>query len=228
MAEADPEILDFEGDQLGFVFPVYAWSVPPIVERFVNRLSPDFIRDVNNREIPVWMVCTCGDDIGRTDKRMEKILERKGLKMKGAWSVIMPNTYVLLPGFDVDPTELEQKKLKEAEPRITEISKAIRQKKFTVDVTRGTMPRIKTNLIFPLFRRYGINPQKWHWNSRCIKCNKCESVCPVGNIEMKEGHPLWHNKCISCLACYHHCPTHAINYGKITRNKGQYFCKIEN
>ncbi|MCI7256823.1 MAG: ferredoxin, partial [Prevotella sp.] len=26
-----------------------------------------------------------------------------------------------------------------------------------------------------------------------------------------------------CLSCYHHCPHHAINYGNITKKRGQYF-----
>ena len=49
----------------------------------------------------------------------------------------------------------------------------------------------------------------------------------VGNIELKEKLPSWKHdgSCTCCLSCYHHCPVHAINYGAITRRRGQYYFK---
>lgn len=38
--------------------------------------------------------------------------------MNAAYSLQMPNTYVSLPGFDVDSTELTNKKLKETEAQL--------------------------------------------------------------------------------------------------------------
>jgi len=35
--------------------------------------------------------------------------------------------------------------------------------------------------------------------------------------------PVWGMDCTSCLACYHVCPQHAVQYGKRTKDKGQYF-----
>jgi ferredoxin len=45
----------------------------------------------------------------------------------------------------------------------------------------------------------------------------------VDNIQCTP--PIWlHNgRCTSCLACYHYCPVHAINYGRITRKRDQYY-----
>ena len=34
---------------------------------------------------------------------------------------------------------------------------------------------------------------------------------------------VWGMDCTSCLACYHVCPQHAVQYGKRTKDKGQYF-----
>ncbi|MFW5518323.1 MAG: ferredoxin, partial [Segatella copri] len=36
---------------------------------------------------------------------------------------------------------------------------------------------------------------------------------------------LHHKDCLTCFTCYHHCPHHAIEFGKQTRKKGQYFFK---
>jgi ferredoxin len=57
----------------------------------------------------------------------------------------------------------------------------------------------------------------------CIKCGKCEKVCPVDNIQGTPPEWLHNGRCTSCLACYHYCPVHAINCGKRTRKRDQYF-----
>ena len=59
-----------------------------------------------------------------------------------------------------------------------------------------------------------------------IKCGLCSKVCPVKNIDFKNDNiPSWkHNgQCLTCFACYHHCPNHAIEFGRQTQKKGQYY-----
>lgn len=48
-------------------------------------------------------------------------------------------------------------------------------------------------------------------------------ISAVGNIMMMGRKPVWGMDCTSCLACYHVCPQHAVQYGKRTKDKGQYF-----
>ena len=221
-----PEEVLFEGSQLGFVFPVYSWGVPPLVLNFIRRLSDSFCGIIKTHLIPVWAVCTCGDDTCLTPEMLKKELEAKGLNMSGAWSVTMPNTYVLLPGFDVDSQEVCANKLEYAQIRVDEIGRQIKSANWKIDVIRGKFPWLKSHLIYPLFSRWGINTSRWHWASSCIGCGRCAAVCPVRNIEISEGHPKWDIRCVSCLACYHICPVHAVAYGKITRMKGQYTCPL--
>jgi len=62
----------------------------------------------------------------------------------------------------------------------------------------------------------------------CIACGRCQQVCPTGDLQLDDqGRPSWSHdgSCTCCLACYHHCPRHAINYGSITRRRGQYYFK---
>lgn len=209
---------------VGFVFPVYSWGVPPIVLDFISRIKDDTIAELIEKKVNIWVVMTCGDEVARAPEMIEESLRRKGLSMKGVWSVIMPNNYVLLPGFGVDPKDIEEKKLSDAPLRIREVSDHIKARQWRHDVTIGKSPDLKTKLVYPLFKRWGVFPKKWKFTDDCISCGKCEKICPVGNIKLHDGKPVWGKECISCVACYHICPKNAIQYGSFTKGKGQYFC----
>lgn len=220
--ETKPDNLEVEGERILFVFPVYSWGVPPLVSKFIKELGSEFWLKVSGQGMDVDCVMTCGDEVALAPEMFRNDMRNFGLNVNSIWSVIMPNNYVLLPGFDVDPHELEQKKLKECEPRILEITEGLRRGGKREDVTRGSYPWVKTKLVFPLFKKWGVFPKKWHYTSSCISCGKCEKICPLLNVTMREGHPKWGNKCCSCLGCYHICPVHAVEYGKETGKKGQY------
>lgn len=212
-----------EGDSIGFVFPVYAWGVPPNVVSFIKNLHYGFWDSVKIRQLPVWIVMTCGDEVAMAPEMIEKLLIKVGVKPESIWSVIMPNNYVLLPGFDVDSKELEQKKLAASADRIREIVSGIRSRRSCVDVTRGSLPGLKSRLVYPLFKKWGISSGKWHGTNACVGCGICVKSCPQNNIILNDaGMPVWGDNCCSCLACYHSCPRHAVEYGKETRRKGQY------
>lgn len=221
--DAMSESISDSDTSVGFVFPVYAWGVPPIVLDFIKQLPDSFFDSIRKRGLPVWAVATCGDETGNAIEMLRNDLAKREVELRAAWSVIMPNVYVLLPGFGTDPKPLEEKKLHEAVGRIAHIGECIREGRWETDLTLGSWPRLKTAVVFPLFRRWGVNTKKWHYTDGCIGCGRCARECPVGNITMKDGHPVWGSDCTSCCACYHCCPTHSANYGKITLRQGQFF-----
>ena len=220
------EEMEFSGESLGFVFPIYSWGIPPLIEEFMQSLADGFCRHVSAQGAKIWMVCTCGDEVALAPEMMKKALENRGLTLHGCWSVIMPNNYVLLPGFNVDKKKVEIAKLEAAPKRLKEIAAMIAASDMRTDVVRGSNPRLKSRLIYPLFKKWGIFPSRWHWTEECVGCEKCAAVCPVGNITMRGSHPRWGENCVSCLACYHNCPTHAVAYGNATQSKGQYVCPL--
>lgn len=213
-----------QGERVGFVFPVYSWGVPPLIIEFIDRLGEEFWKMVNKRNVPVWVVMTCGDEVALAPEMISKAFLVHGVEVESIWSVIMPNDYVLLPGFDVDSKELENEKLAAAPGRLEEIANGIIEGRRTIDVTRGSLPWIKSRIVYPLFKKWGISPRQWHATDACINCGICAKRCPNINITLDNGrHPQWGLDCCSCLACYHSCPEHAIEYGKATRKKGQYY-----
>lgn len=202
---------------IGLVFPVYAWGIPKVVEEFVRK---------SNRvgsETYLYTVMTCGDDMGYADKVLEATLRSIwGRTFDAIFSVQMPNTYVCLPGFDVDSNELCKAKLAKEQNTVKEIAACISERKVVCRITRGSFPWTKTYVIRPLFNRYLLTDKYFHVDaSRCISCGRCRKSCPVGNILLDEV-PVWQSHCVGCLACYHACPYHAINFGNKTQKKGQY------
>lgn len=200
-----------DGESLGLVFPVYAWGLPKIVA--------DFLMNISIGDRYVWAVMTCGDDMGYADNVLEKIIRRN---VDAAFSVQMPNTYVCLPGFDVDAPELAAKKLRETAERLPSISERIKAKETCRELTRGGAPWLKTYVLRPLFNKFLVTDKFFKTNVDCNACGLCAKRCPVADIELCGGQPLWrHKNCTGCLRCFHNCPKRAIEWGKYTKGKGQ-------
>ncbi|MBQ8519889.1 MAG: EFR1 family ferrodoxin [Bacteroides sp.] len=205
-----------KGEKVGFVFPVYGWEPPKIVLDCIRKMqmdAPDYL----------YFVCTCGDDVGKTPKVFDTAIRAKGWKCVAGFSVTMPDTYVCLPGFDVDDEATLKLKLDNAKARVAyigeELDRGVRMQKY--DCYEGPLPYTKTYVLGGLFRTFLMSPKPFKATDACISCGLCEKHCPVHNIKV-DGKPQWGDNCTMCLACYHACPHHAIEYGKRTKNKGQY------
>lgn len=206
-------------EMVGFVFPIYSWGIPPLVLKYISELPAELLRDKY-----IWAVCTCGDEAGVAMKKLSRFVNKiAGKPIDAMYSLIMPNNYVLLPGFSVDTAEVAESKLQHAPERISVIASQIKHRLTGVnDVHTGSMPALRS-MVWLLFVRWGINPKKWHASDACIGCGKCAKVCPCANITYDDAsRPVWGNECASCCACFHVCPTRAIDYGSITKDKKQY------
>ena len=205
-----------EGEALGFVFPVYSWGPPEIVLRLVASLQ------LTTKPTYVYFICTCGDDTGKTADIFCEAIKARGWKCDAGFSVTMPNTYVCLPGFDVDSPEVQKRKIVAAAKRVLDLSSRIKARDKGFDCHEGGVPRLKSYAIRPLFNKLLVDAKRFQVTGDCISCGKCIRACPTRNIKWSDGRPAWGDDCTMCLACYHHCPKHAIEYGSQTKNKGQY------
>lgn len=207
-----------DADNVVWVFPAYAWGVAPVMRRFIETVSaPDSWLSARHH-----MVVTCGDDIGLTHRQWRRLMQARRWHDYGAYSVIMPNTYVLFPGFDVDSKHIEQQKLTSAEDRVNSIADMISCGFCGDDVVEGMAAWLKSAVVHPLFVRFAMDPTPFHATDACSGCGKCALSCPMHNIMLSNGRPQWGTDCAMCLRCYHGCPAHAVAYGGITRGKGQY------
>lgn len=220
-AEQQYEFTLTEGESLGFVFPTYSWGPAPVMVEFARRIKINDYRD----DTFCYMVTSCGDDIGLSVDVWKKALGN--ITCNAAYSVQMPNNYILLPGFDIDSKELENDKKRKAVERVEFIADSIKRLVHTTDVVEGSFAWLKTRIIYPLFSRYSMSDKKFTVDSdKCTRCRVCVKNCPMQNISMNDNStPQWHGNCAMCLACIHRCPARAIEYARATQKKGRYFFK---
>ena len=204
-------------EKVFFVYPIHSWGPAVPVMRFIARLKLE-----NYQHQPIYSVSTCGDECGHANRLFEKALFKRHLVLKAAYSVMMPNNYILLPGFNVDSKTVEKIKLGQAPQRLAEVIKAIQEGSLSDLYHKGGMPWIKTYLVYPLFANLAIGKNSFRVTDACISCGLCERICPTRTISMREGKPVWADTCVQCVACIHRCPVRAIEYGKETIKKGRY------
>ena len=229
------------GELVVWVFPIYAWAPPYMVLRFIRKVK--FLHGEDARH---FMVCTCGDDIGRADDRWREAIGRRQWTPLGAFSVQMPNTYVAMKGFDTDPADVAAAKLAAMPARVAAIADAIRRNYSRSDVVRGSWAWLKTNVVYPWFRAFKMNPARFSVDpARCTRCGLCARSCPMLNITLATPSsapaagvwgggfpaavtktPQWGPACTLCLRCYHSCPVHAIDWGAATAAKGQWRLEV--
>lgn len=213
-----PESVEIKpGERVVWCFPVYSWGVPPVVIKWMRAVAPALKGSGRH-----YAVMTCGDDTGDTPGQWRRLIKKLGFEPSTAYSVQMPNTYVLMKGFDTDPAELASEKLAAAPARVKHIAGCISGDVPGDQCVRGSWAWFKSAVIYPWFVRYAMSPRPFHPTPQCVGCGLCARTCPLNNITMQKQRPVWGENCALCLRCYHICPHHAVAYGKATTNKSQY------
>ena len=198
-----------EGEKLGFVFPVYFYTVSDPVLELVRNLA------VENAGF-VYAVIPCGASIGAAGGFLKSELKKRGLELQRVDALVVPDGALIF--YDIDPPEKMKQQLEAAARELVSIKQAI-------DRREGN--RIKES---PVAGRIGLaayhacmSTKAFYADEKCIGCGKCTSICPSGAIEMVGGRPAWtKGKCLKCCGCINRCPVSAIQYGKKTASRGRY------
>ena len=215
-------------ERIGFCFPTHGWQVPKIVRNFIRSLK------LNVDSNFCWALTTCGDNMGEAMTILNRDLATcddlrrqsgEPLQAESVFSIIMPESYVCLPFMKTDPEDKEAMKLDVARHQLSHIINMIKERRRGVEeLDKGATPRLYSYVIGEYFNRNMVNDKKFTVDTdKCILCGKCQQICSVDNIQGTPPAWLHNGQCTSCLACYHYCPVHAINYGRITKKRDQYY-----
>lgn len=198
-----------------FVTPTYSWQIPRVFADFLRSGWFSGCRDA-------YFVMTCGEDIGNAPQENRRLCQQIGLTYRGTLSVVMPENYIAM--FAVPGEEEARRIVEAARPVLEQGSVWIRERAPFPPQKASLLDRLKSGPVNVLFYRFNVRSKPFRVSKSCVSCGKCQQVCPLGNIQLREGKPVWGRRCTHCMACICLCPVEAIEYGRSSQGKPRYQC----
>lgn len=193
---------EFEDDCIGIVFPVYGLCVPPYIEEYLRKLSVtcNYLFAIATYGFFSGAICGQINSISLKNHRNFDYIN----KLKMAENCITFSDMAKQKG----DSEKQHKALKQIIEDIKARKKYIRPDSILGKIT--TSQHLK-NYEFPT--GVGIT-EEITIGDACVGCGICEKVCPMNNINIKNGIPSFEKNCISCGGCIQNCPNNAIHHKK--------------
>ena len=206
-----------EDREIGFVFPVYGWTVPKPVK--------DFIKNTDFKNIEYCFgVITMGGSAAKTGIVLKNLLRKKGVEISFLDTAAMPDNCIYL--FDTASSKGEK-----------HVADFLEKSRKSLSVTADKISRKVRELntggnFFSLFLTYVIGSsfslqykgfdRKFTVSDACTGCGICRDVCSVSNITIENGRPVYHGNCVICMGCINWCPVKALDYKGKTAERKQY------
>ncbi len=203
-------------EKVGFVFPVYSWSLPKIVYDFIEKI------DLSNAKY-IFAVTTMGGFSKQyVAPVLIKLLKPKNKELDAAYNIrIFSNNIWGSKRINPVPTkEKGDKRIKNGELKLEKIAEIIRNNQ-KGKVKEGSLYPMK-NSYFSFIKEVNTMDEKYYTDENCDGCGICQKICPVDNIKLVNEKPEWQHRCQMCTACLHYCPQKAIQWGEYTLGRERY------
>ena len=207
-----------EGENIGFVFPVYFYSVPHIIDEFLHKFSLDGLNDHY-----LYLVLNCGGSTGIAGDKFNTLCSLRGWDLKYQDAVLMPDNYCV--NFKMPSAEKQEEILDKADEEIQQIiGRILSHTEGDWNRHKGKAPILTGALVSPLYNTSRRASKFTLEKEKCLKCGRCAKDCPSKAISLGEdGMPRWKDvKCELCLRCVQRCPAACIQRGKGTAKNGRY------
>lgn len=196
-------------ENVGFVFPVYFYTVPDIIEEFISKIK------INNAKY-IYAVITCGGGISQSGAVLKKILNKSNMSLNYVEALLMPDNSMLF--YQIPSADEGNERLDDAERRLAQI-KGNLEKRISTNISNSTFLSDLVGVGFKLCNK----TDKFYADDRCIGCGMCAKGCPMDVIAIENNKPVWTKPvCQKCSACICRCPVQAIEYGKVTKKRNRY------
>ncbi len=214
-----------DADLIGFCFPVYAFGIPRICNKYLKK-----IKKFKERQ-KVFVLITAGDsdEMGFAIKECKRILNKKNCEIIYSCVIKMPINWTTSPVPPFPPSREEAIEIiKNGEIKTQEIVK---------DILSGTKKhhdfnypkrysKIKLYWDYLLFKYVGIKNMWRLFNvyDSCNGCKLCAKICPTNSIKIIDNRPLWSKTCEQCMRCVNFCPKESIyqSQGGDTKCRNKY------
>ncbi|MCM1355605.1 MAG: EFR1 family ferrodoxin [Staphylococcus sp.] len=210
LAESFKDVADEDG--IGIVCPVHYGALPEPVRDFFGRVGRGEVRI----ETPYFFgVLTYGEMAGCACGKFVSAAKGAGISPDYVRSIKMVDNNFTVVNVG---KQIRDQKRKHIPEHLLEIASDISSARRSVE-----KPGVFGRIIDPFFsvgivknpgRRFRVEA------GLCNGCGTCGSVCPKGNVDLKDGLPLWGDDCLLCTACYHNCPNGAVRFsGERSRDR---------
>lgn len=200
-------------EKIGFIFPVYWYCIPTIVEKFIDQLILS-----GYQKQYVYAIASYGIAAGNVMDMLIKTLNKKQIQLNGAFGVKMVDNYVV--GYNIVNIDKQRAILNNAEVEIEKIMSMIERREYLGYIKKGMIAFV-TPITGYAYRKTN-HTKKFFTTQKCNGCKQCEISCPCNAIHIVDRKPMWTGDCTFCLKCIHGCKQSAIQYGKFTEKRDRY------
>jgi len=207
----DQESIDIEADVIGFVFPIYDFKPPPIVEDVVRKLE-----GIDSKYL--FAICTYGLAPAQSLRHFDTVLRSRGGQLSAGFAVYMPHSGI---GSSTITKTQQEEMFRSWKDRLEGICETIDAREESKIESSSLLFNFSKNIrmvshamtfAWRLLLK-GTDSLGFTFSEACHACGICEKVCPVRNIEIVNGKPIWSDHCAGCFACLNWCPKEAISVG---------------
>lgn len=193
----------YEAEEIGFVFPLYCFLPPAMVQ--------DFIAQSTFKADYFFTVGTFGANHADFVETFDQFAKDHGLTMNFISTIRMVDTY--LPWYDMDEQRAQDKQIPE---NLAVILAGINGRENYLQPVNDEDRQLRIGY-FQFSGRDAVKPtltraEKVVFSTDdCVGCGICTSVCPHGSWKVIDGRAKSEGDCENCLACVHNCPRKAIS-----------------
>lgn len=187
---------------IGFVFPIYHWTLTEAVYEFISKLEI-------NPKAYIFAVSTLCRINGQAFEVLDELLKHKGASLQYAKRIFsVANLCVVYP-----PFPSERRMIPKMEHNLKIAANEIQNRRHNSYSKAGFLTRLFYPLMMPKYLTLlPLFDSGFSISENCVSCEICSKVCPKSNIAFINGNPEFLHRCSCCMACVSYCPTKAILY----------------
>ena len=195
--------------------PVYVCEMPRFLAAYLKKQTFTGSRQV-------YFVFTSGGYAGISGQLAKAMIRKKKMQYLGHAEFKMPRNYVANDHYPMLPPEQVKERILDSCRQLETVA---------ADIQAGRKLKARHIWLFetvitvpfnPVWSKLKYKTNDFYTTEDCMGCGRCQRLCPLNNISLRDRKPVWGQECTHCMACIANCPTEAIEYGTISQTKEKY------
>ncbi|MDO4355155.1 MAG: EFR1 family ferrodoxin [Clostridia bacterium] len=200
-----------EAEVIGFVFPVYHWTLPEFVRTFIEQV------DIHPGAY-IFAVATCGGLPVNALNDLAALIRAKHASVAYSAALTTVANYVAA----YEPFPRPDRRLPRAEAELSRIQSDIAARKHNRAPAPSPIKEFMRLLETPFAKALPTKDRGFRVSDACVSCGLCARLCIPKNIVMRDNGPAFQHRCAQCMACLVFCPKQAIQYRSQTERRTKY------